>query len=187
MMSRFEIDDIFQRISMLFYLVCLLGFTLNISNFFESTYTSAIAFYITQRCYSALWFLVVMALLPTIRGMMVFTAVIVAASSAVWIASIHVTWPGQIGVIFAALTVDYFGHGLMWLVAWPKPLLPGKDRKPNALRARLQKYFEFLPAINIEHRVQRNDGFIALVSRIAALFLGTGLFLSFSSFSNSSL
>src|ERR1700742_3161145 len=185
-MSRFEIDDIFQRISMLFYLVRLLGFTLNISYFFETTYTSAIAFYIAQRCYSGAWFLIVMALLPTIRGMMIFTAIVVAASSAVWIASIHVTWPSQIGVIFAALTIDYVGHGLVWLIAWPKPLIPGQ-RKPNALRVRLQKYFEFLPAINIEHRVERNNGFIALVSRVTAIVFATPFCFSIFSSSSDSL
>lgn len=33
----FEIDDVVQRLSVVFYLVCLLGFTVNIQNGFEGT------------------------------------------------------------------------------------------------------------------------------------------------------
>jgi hypothetical protein len=44
--SWFETDDIFQRICVLFFLVCLTGFTLNITNATDSTYPQLIAFYV---------------------------------------------------------------------------------------------------------------------------------------------
>ncbi|RMZ78266.1 hypothetical protein DV737_g3985, partial [Chaetothyriales sp. CBS 132003] len=56
----FDIDDIFQRLSVIFYLVCLFGYTTNVFYMFEEdepTYTSAIAFYIAQRIFVGSWYL----------------------------------------------------------------------------------------------------------------------------------
>lgn len=157
--TRFEIDDIFQRISVLFYLVCLFGFTTNISYFFQTTYTSAIGFYIAQRLFAGTWFLFVATILPTIRGMLVYNCLSAVVSCSLWIASMRVAWPNQLILIFLALTVDLCSHSFMWLIFMPR------DNPRSPLR-HILKYFEFLPAINIEHRVQRNSSFVALVRTI---------------------
>ena len=139
--------------------MCLFGFTTNISYLFQTTYTSAIAFYLTQRLFTGIWFLFVAVTLPTIRGTLVYNSLSIAVSSALWIASIHVAWPNQIALIFLALAVDLCSHGFMWLMFKPR------DNPKSPLR-HILKYFEFLPAINIEHRVERNNAFVALVSTI---------------------
>ena len=40
-------DDIFQRILVLFLMICLFGFTLNIAQAFETTWTQLVAFYVS--------------------------------------------------------------------------------------------------------------------------------------------
>jgi hypothetical protein len=156
--NHFEVDDIFQRLNVIFYLVCLFGFTTNIAYVFDSTYTSAIAFYITQRLFGGLWYACVAILLPNIRGTMVCWAGSVVVSVVLWIASIHVGWPNQIAVICIALSLDIFGYALLlWFMR--------STEKVGLLRP-LAKHFEFLPAVNIEHRVDRNNAFVSLVSSV---------------------
>ena len=153
----FEIDDVFQRICVLFYVVCLLGFTTNIEYAFEYTYTSMIAFYLTQRLFGGVYYLWAAYLVPTVSGTMVYNAVIVAISAAFWIGSIHVAYPNQLALIFLAIFIDLFGS---LLVAWLIPLF----RNPRGqMMAWLGRHFEFYPAVNIEHRVERNNAFVTLV------------------------
>ncbi len=157
LVNWFEIDDVFQRICVLFYVVCLLGFTTNIEYAFKSTYTSMIAFYLTQRLFAGVYYLWVAYLVPTVSGTMISNALLVAVSAALWIGSIHVEYPNQLALIFIALTIDLFGSLLvMWLM-----------RSSNDPRSRaaawVKKQFEFYPAINIEHRVERNNAFVTLV------------------------
>jgi low temperature requirement protein LtrA len=157
MINWFEIDDILQRISVLFYVVCLLGFTSNIEYAFESTYTPMIAFYLTQRLFGGAYYLWVAYLVPTISGTMIANAFIVAVSAILWIGSIHVEYPAQLALIFIALTVDIFG-GL--LIVWL--MKKGQNPKSRAM-AWMRKHFDFYPAVNIEHRVERNNAFVTLV------------------------
>ncbi|KAK5382340.1 hypothetical protein LTR20_006027 [Exophiala xenobiotica] len=169
--NHFEIDDIFQRLNVIFYLVCLFGFTTNIAYAFESTYTSAIAFYITQRLFTAVWYLYVAWMLPNIRGSMISLAVTVTFSAALWIASIHVSWPDQLALIWIAIIVDTFGY--VALIG----IMRGAEK--TRLLKPIAKYFEFFPAVNIEHRVERNNAFVSLVFGYSIL---TILFQSRSSF-----
>ncbi|EXJ91473.1 hypothetical protein A1O3_00021 [Capronia epimyces CBS 606.96] len=169
--NHFDIDDIFQRLNVIFYLICLFGFTTNIAYAFDSTYTSAIAFYITQRLFGALWYVSTGAALPNIRGTMVVMAIMVLMSCAVWIGSIHVGWPDQLALIFIALAIDTFsGVFLIYLV---------KNTGHKTYLKSIEKYFEFFPAINIEHRVERNNAFVSLVFGYSVL---TILFQSRASF-----
>jgi hypothetical protein len=154
--NHFEIDDIFQRLNVIFYLACLFGFTTNIAYAFESTYTSMIAFYIAQRLFAAMWYGGTGYFLPNIRGTMVSMALLVAISSAIWIASIHVAWPNQLALIWIAVVIDTFG-GVLLIYVMRKANCVG-ILKPFA------HYFEFFPAINIEHRVERTNAFVSLVS-----------------------
>lgn len=153
----FEIDDIFQRICALFYLVLLFGYTTNIQYAFEDTYTPMIAFFMTARLYQACYFLLVAYLVPTVRGTMVLHAIIMCIASFLWIASIHVDYPARLGLIWVAIFIDTFGGmGPLWFIR--------SCKKPSSRYARLgKKYFDFYPAVNIEHRTERNNAFVTLV------------------------
>ncbi|RMZ86979.1 hypothetical protein DV736_g5790, partial [Chaetothyriales sp. CBS 134916] len=171
----FDIDDIFQRLSVIFYLVCLFGYTTNVFYMFEEdkpTYTSAIAFYIAQRVFLGSWYLMVAWLVPMIRGTMVLNAMIIAVAVILWIASIHLHWPKQLALICLGIMVDLFGGVL--LIAITRHF-----RGCTKFGRSLKKYFEFFPAINIEHRVERNNAFVALVFGYSIL---TILFQSHASF-----
>ncbi|KAJ4501928.1 hypothetical protein HRR80_009524 [Exophiala dermatitidis] len=169
--NYFEIDDIFHRLSVIFYLVCLFGFTINIAYVFESTYTSAIAFYVAQRLFAAVWYVGTGILLPNIRGTMVAMAMMVLVSSVVWIASIQMDWPDQLALIFIGLAFDALGGVLLIY------LVKNADRR--RILKPVARYFEFFPAINIEHRVERNNAFVSLVFGYSIL---TILFQSRASF-----
>ena len=129
----------------------------NIAYAFDSTYTSCIAFYVAQRLFGACWYIGVAIALPNIRGPMIATAALVVISCAVWIGTIHVAWPNQLAPIFIALTLDMFGGVL---VVW---LTRQSSQKTNAIGRAISHWFEFAPAVNIEHRVERNNAFISLV------------------------
>lgn len=154
LVNWFEVDDIFGRLAVLLYLACLWGFTTNMAYAFESTYTVMIAFYMAERLYLALYYVLVAFLVPTIKGSMVYHSIIVAISASLWIASIHVSYPRQLPLIFIALILDLFG----WL-----PLVLIMRRVMNTNSAFYHKYFDFWPAINIEHRTERNNAFVSLV------------------------
>jgi Bacterial low temperature requirement A protein (LtrA) len=112
----FDIDDIFQRICVAFYLICLFGFCTNIFYMFEeeeSTYKSAVAFYIAQRLFLGLWYVMVARLVPMIRGTMASNAFLIATAVAFWIGSMHVEWPGQLALIFIGIVIDLFGGILL--------------------------------------------------------------------------
>jgi low temperature requirement protein LtrA len=157
LINWFEIDDVFQRICVLFYVICLLGFTTNIEYAFESTYTSMIAFYLTQRLFAGVYYLWVAYLVPTVSGTMLTNAVIVAVSAVFWIGSIHVEYPNQLVLIFVGSAVDNFGF---LLVVW---LMKTFHNPKGAKTTWIGKYFEFYPAVNIEHRVERTNAFVTLV------------------------
>ena len=155
----FDIDDIFQRICVAFYIICLFGFATNIFYMFEeedSTYKSAVAFYIAQRLFLGLWYLMVAKLVPMIRGTMVSNALLIATAVAFWIGSMHVHWPGQLALIIIGVTLDLFG-GIL-LIAIMRNM-----NKARGFGRWAKDWFEFFPAINIEHRVERNNAFVALV------------------------
>ena len=70
--SWFETDDISQRIRVLFMMICLFGYTLNIVQAFNSTWTQLVAFYLAQRLFSGLYLLSVAYMVPMVRGAMIF-------------------------------------------------------------------------------------------------------------------
>jgi hypothetical protein len=149
-------------VCVIFYLVCLYGFTSNTYYAFDSTYTSCIAFYVTQRLFGATWYLAVGIILRQVRGAMIMTSITTLITAAIWIASIHVPWPGQLAPIVIAILLDLFGNVfLIWTMK-----AAAKRKLPEAFAS----WFEFFPAINIEHRVERNNAFVSLVGQYTADF-----------------
>ena len=76
----------------------------------ETTYKSAIAFYITSRLFVGLWYLLVAILVPMIRGTALMHVMIITTSATLWIGSMHAEWPGQqLPLIWVAIPIDLFG------------------------------------------------------------------------------
>lgn len=95
--------------------------------------------------------------LPNIRGYMFSMSLLVLLSVVIWIGSIHVEWPNQLALIFIGLVIDLFGGiGMIWL-------MKEATKKSKTLLKTVSHWFDFFPAINIEHRVERNNAFVSLV------------------------
>ena len=152
----FETGDLTQRASILFYMACLIGYTINIEDAFHGTYTELIAFYLANRLFEAVYYCWIALMVPMIRGMMVASAILVVIPAALWIGSIHIDEPNRWVAIWFALAMDLFGLGVVIpFVRWSQHL----ERGPlGFLALRLQ----FYPAINIEHKTERmgNDPLI---------------------------
>jgi low temperature requirement protein LtrA len=150
----FEMNDIFGRVAVLLYLSCLFGFTVNMAYAFDTTYTVMIAFYMAERLYAGCYFLFTAVMVPTIKGTLLYHVLVIIISAALWIASIHIPYPRYLPLIFIALIFDMFG----WLtLIWVLRLVRNTKSKFY------HKYFDFWPAINIEHRTERNNAFVGLV------------------------
>ena len=145
---------------MLFYLVLLFGYTTNLAYSFDdtyNTYTPMVAFFLTERMFEALYFVLVAWWVPNIRGTMLLHTGVMIVSSTLWVASIHVAYPAQLGLIWVAILIDLFGGMVpIWIVR--------SCKKPGSRFGRFaDAHFDFLPAVNIEHRTERNNAFVTLV------------------------
>lgn len=155
LISWFDSDDVLRRCSVLFILTCLLGFTTNMVDAFEHTYTPLVAFYVTARVYlivSLFWY---SYQIPMVRASMIGNGIIALVPVALWIGSIHVEEPSRQVFIWTAIVFDLFG-GFLLITA----RMPGIERRlPSGWKRR----FEFYPGVNIEHRIERTNAFVTLV------------------------
>ena len=156
LIAWFDSDDVLRRCSVLFILTCLLGFTTNMVDAFEHTYTPLVAFYLVARMFlivSLFWYAY---LIPMVRGAMICNGVVVLIPAALWIGSIHVEEPSRQGLIWTAIVFDLFGSSLVLLA-----------QRPNVIQRRMPSKWidqlEFFPATNIEHRIERTNAFVTLV------------------------
>ncbi|KAI9863856.1 MAG: hypothetical protein M1813_003508 [Trichoglossum hirsutum] len=146
MTSWFDSDDVVQRVSVLFHMACLLAYTTNIVGSFDHTYAQLISFYLASRLFGAVYFLWMGYLLPMVRSMMIHNALCIVAPSALWIASIHVEEPRRLALVWVAIVLDLFGSTVgMFLIRYA-------NRISEKFAARMEKVFEFYPAVNIEHK-----------------------------------
>lgn len=143
--SWFETDDIFQRLSILFLLACLFGYTTNITEAWDHTYATLIGFYLCARLFMAFYLLSVAALVPMVRSVMIWYFCIVVTGAALWIGSIHVPYPAQLGLIWAAIFMDICGQ-LFYVF-----LLLITDLMGEKAKAWLANAFAYYPAINLEY------------------------------------
>lgn len=148
----FEIDDIVQRICIIFYLACLFGFTTNIQYAFDTTYAPLTGFFLAERLFCGAWLLICAYLIPMIRGTLVWHAAVILLTSAFWIASIHVEWPKRLALIVIAIALDIFGTFLIVMIM---RLAHFRDNHGSSVKRfideKIKPYFEFYPALNIEH------------------------------------
>jgi low temperature requirement protein LtrA len=109
MNNWFETGDVVQRLCIMFILLCILGFTTNVANAFESSETAMVTFYLGERVLQGVYFLWVAALVPTIRGVMVCQTGLILVTTAIWIISVHLEYPGRLGLMIPAVLLDLFG------------------------------------------------------------------------------
>lgn len=169
-------DDIVQRILVLFFMACLFGYTTNIDASFDTTYSQLLAFYVrlciipsgtstafvdisqlTQRLFGAVYYLWVAYLVPMVHGCMIGNALLVVVPSSLWIASIYVEEPRRDILVWIAIVLDLFGSSSLMILMRP----------PTWVRERIgdwiTKHFDFVPAVNIEHKTERMNAFVGLV------------------------
>ncbi|KAJ6442007.1 low temperature requirement A protein(LtrA) [Purpureocillium lavendulum] len=177
-LSWFESDDVFTRLEILFMIACLLAFTTNMINSFSedpstNTYVQLVSYYLAARLFAAVHYAITAFTLPMIKGVMICSVLNILVPAALWIGSIHVEMPGRLGLIWPALALDLFAQGLsIGLFRWARSV--GQN---TSLGTRLNRFFEFYPAMNIEHRVERMNAFVSLVlgySVVSILFQSGG-------------
>lgn len=158
----FEVQDVFGRLCIILILCCLFGFNSNIEYFFSYTLTPGIACYLTQRVFMSALYLAFSISIPMVRGTLVAHGLLGVFASAFYIVAIHVTYPYNLAPLFIGLFVDYSGG--FFLVMGVRHI---KEREQAAAGqgwcARIARSFEFIPAINIEHRIERTSAFTTLV------------------------
>ncbi|KAI9741143.1 MAG: hypothetical protein M1834_002856 [Cirrosporium novae-zelandiae] len=153
--SWFETDDILQRVSVLFFMACLLGFTTNITHSMDTTYSQMLAFYLAQRLFTAIYYAWIAYLIPMVKGIMAGNATLITIAAALWISSIHVSWTSRL--IFIWITIPFELLSPFLFVVFIRP------STANGPLRRISKYFEYYPAINIEHKTERTNAFVTLV------------------------
>lgn len=150
-----EVDDVVSRISICFNLAMLYAFTTNIANGFGETYTAGLSMYLASRFLTAIWWILVGVQAPMIRSAMFCQAGVALLGAVIWIGSDH-TESGRMAMIWVALVIDIFGSA----VIMPTFLRLSSRFPKNKFLACLTQY---LPAMNIEHRIERMNAFISLV------------------------
>ncbi|GAB7350623.1 hypothetical protein MBLNU459_g1188t1 [Dothideomycetes sp. NU459] len=157
LVSWFDTNDIGRRLSTLFLLACLLGYTTNITMSSESTYSQLIAFYLAARLFIGTYLVYVAIMLSMIRAIMISQVVAILLAAALWIGSIYVAWPQRLGLVLVALVLDLFGQMVYRIVIDACNVVSPKTR------AWAEQNFEFWPAINIEYKTERTNAFVTLV------------------------
>ncbi|KAF3159794.1 hypothetical protein TWF788_003524 [Orbilia oligospora] len=157
LVSWFEADDLVQRFIVLFILSCLFGFTTNIFLSETVTYTQMIAFYLAARLFTAVTFIIGALLLPMVKATLYGNSLAILIPSALWIGSIYVEEPNRQALIWIAIFLDF---SLPSILVWG---MRGIGFIPQKWSDKIKGLFEFYPALNIEHKVERTGAFVSLV------------------------
>ncbi|OAA79333.1 Low temperature requirement A [Akanthomyces lecanii RCEF 1005] len=179
-LSWFESDDVLTKVEVLFNLACLLGFTTNmISSLNEdpahNTYAQLVGFYLATRYAVAFHFAINYFLLPMIRGFMLASCIQVVLPTALWIGSIYVEMPNRLILIWIAIVLDMWGQ--IFYFAPVQYTLRCKEESDTPFTRGVRNMFDYMPAVNIEHRVERTNAFVSLVlgySVVGILFQSNG-------------
>jgi low temperature requirement protein LtrA len=169
----FEVDDILQRVSVLFIMACLIGLTTNMLQAFEQTYTQLVAFYLAARLFNAFYYVWIAYIIPMVRAMMIAQMLAILLPSVLWIASIFIEMPQRLVMIWVSLMLDLFATSVVIF------LVRGSSRVSSRLAAWSDRVFEFYPAVNIEHKTERINAFVTLIfgySVVALLYQNSASF-----------
>ncbi|KAH7370721.1 bacterial low temperature requirement A protein-domain-containing protein [Rhexocercosporidium sp. MPI-PUGE-AT-0058] len=155
--SWFETDDILQRVSVMIIMVCLFGLTTNMIEGLHDTYTTLVSFYLTSRFFMGSYYIILAGTVPMVRGVMITQAILTVIPGTLWIGSIHVEYPKRLALIWTAIFIDLTA-GMMIVV-----LIRAGKFVSKSLGEWSDRVFEFYPAVNIEHKTERTNAFVALV------------------------
>ncbi|CAK7271482.1 hypothetical protein SEPCBS119000_004630 [Sporothrix epigloea] len=181
LVSWFSTNDVVQRVEILFLFSCLLGVTVNMvqtfygwgsageepamatggemETFLADTYPALAAYYVTARLFMALYCFVTGLLVPLVQGTMFCQMGLAIVGAALWIASIHLDMPVRLACVFVALLFDLFGGSIV--VGLFRYAMGHTNTRAG--RFLMTRVFDFYPAINIEHKVERTNAFVSLV------------------------
>lgn len=181
LVSWFSTNDVVQRIEILFLFSCLLGVTVNMvqtfygwgstgeepsvtsggetETFLADTYPALAAYYVTARLFMALYCFLTGLLVPLVQGTMFCQMGLAIIGAALWIASIHLAMPVRLACVFVALLFDLFGGSIV--VGSFRYAMGHTNTRVG--RFLMTSVFDFYPAINIEHKVERTNAFVSLV------------------------
>lgn len=143
--SWFETDDVVQRVSILFLLMCLFGYTTNITEAWEHTYATLIGFYICARLFMASYLALVAVLVPMIRPVMIWYIAVALVGVSILIGSIQVPYPTQLAIVWPAVLMELFGQHIYFFTFALAQRIGGRAK------AWMDKTFEYYPAINVRH------------------------------------
>ena len=157
--SRFERDDIVQKLSTCVYLVVLFGYTTNIGYAFESfsattstnTYVPMLSFYLIERFYSVLYFAWLAWVVPMVTGARLFQCFTAVVGAMFWIGSVQLDYPTRYIFIWIAIFIDLFvGTSGLWICK-------ANRSKGSSVAPLARRWFDIYPACNIEHRTGQWD------------------------------
>lgn len=123
----------------------------------HDTYTMLVSFYLASRFFMGTYYLALAGAVPMVRGVMIMQAVVTIIPGLLWIGSVHVEYPQRLGLVWTAIFVDLTAG--MSIVA----IIRGGKNISKRLGEWSDRVFEFYPAMNIEHKTQRTNAFVALV------------------------
>jgi hypothetical protein len=112
---------------------------------------------LTERLFQATYFLFTARMLPMIRGMLVSSVVGILVPATLWIGSIHVENPARLILIWFAIPLELFSAGVIVF------FVRNSERWEGTFLAGISKYFQFYPAVNIEHKTERTNAFVTIV------------------------
>lgn len=141
----------------------------------HNTYPQLIGFYLATRILTAFHFATSYFLLPAVRGFMVASCLHALTPIGLWVGSIYVDMPNRLALIWIAIAIDMWGQAFYFV---PMQMLIGRDDESDtALSRTAKRLFDYYPAVNIEHRVERMNAFVSLVlgySVVGILFQSNG-------------
>jgi len=116
-----------------------------------------LSFYLAARLFMASYLLILAGIIPMIRGTMIMHCVLTIIPAAIWVGSIYVEMPRRLALIWIALLIELTAPMGVLLV------IRGAKIFSAEFGAWTDRVFEFMPAINIEHKVERTNAFVTLV------------------------
>ncbi|CAK7217032.1 hypothetical protein SBRCBS47491_003024 [Sporothrix bragantina] len=128
-------------------------------SFLADTYPALAAYYVAARLFMALYCFVTGLLVPLVQGTMFCQTGLAVVGAALWIASIHLDMPVRLACVFVALAFDLFGGSIV--VGLFRYAMGHSNTRLG--RFLMTHVFDFYPAMNIEHKVERTNAFISLV------------------------
>lgn len=141
----------------------------------HNTYVQLVAFYLCSRFLAGFHFAANGFMMPMVRGFMFASCLQILLPTALWIGSIYVEMPYRLALIWIALVLDMWGQ-----IVYFAPIqytLRFKGDVDNSFTRWVRSAFDYIPAVNIEHRVERTNAFVSLVlgySVVGILFESNG-------------